>query len=285
MNVSELARGAGLSPSGVRWYEAVGVLPAAPRRRNGYREYSKADLRLLQLVTTLRRVGLTPADAGRLARLCLEHGAIDGHVLSTLSEHRRAISRQRQELDRLEQELADLEATVSATSHADWHTNVEAAAEAQAPISVLFVCNGNSGRSQLAEALLQLHGGVAFEARSAGISPRGIGELAIRALAEAGIDWSGARSKHIDEFADRRFAYVITLSDSAREQCPALPGPHNSLHWHLEDPADATGTEAVRLQAYRRTLEELMLRLRPFIELAAQTVNRTRLIQKEKVHG
>jgi protein-tyrosine-phosphatase len=202
-------------------------------------------------------------------------------VLSTLSEHRRAIARRRQELDRLEQELADLEATVSATSHAGRHTEVEA----EAPISVLFVCNGNSGRSQLAEALLQLHGGVAFEAQSAGISPRGISVLAIRALAGAGIDWSGARSKHIDEFAGRRFAYVITLSDSAREQCPALPGPHNSLHWHLEDPAEATGTEAVRLQAYRRTLEELMLRLRPFIELAAQTVNLTRIIQKERVHG
>ncbi|MGI8782943.1 MAG: MerR family DNA-binding transcriptional regulator [Acidobacteriota bacterium] len=62
MNVSELARRTGLSPSGVRWYEAVGVLPAAPRKENGYREYSEGDLRLLQLVTTLRRV-VRPGDA------------------------------------------------------------------------------------------------------------------------------------------------------------------------------------------------------------------------------
>ncbi|MEO9255158.1 MAG: MerR family transcriptional regulator, partial [Tepidiformaceae bacterium] len=74
MNVSELARRTGLSPSGVRWYETVGVLPAAQRKENGYREYSEGDLRLLQLVTTLRRLGLAPEEAGRLARLCIEGG-------------------------------------------------------------------------------------------------------------------------------------------------------------------------------------------------------------------
>lgn len=271
MNVSQLARSAGLSPSGVRWYETVGVLPAAPRGQNGYRQYSERDLRLLQLVTTLRRVGLAPGDAGRLARLCMEHGALDPAVANTLAEHRQAIGRQRSELDRLEAELADLEATVAGT-----RSGSNPPRERQgAPISVLFLCNGNSGRSQMAEALLRRHGGVAFEACSAGMVPRGVSPLAVRVLAEAGIDWSNARSRCVDELTQRTFDYVITLSDSAREQCPELPGPHNSLHWRLEDPADTNGTETVRLDAYRRTLDQLMVRLRPFVELASHTAGRT----------
>lgn len=275
MNVSQLARSAGLSPSGVRWYETVGVLPAAPRNQNGYREYSEQDLRLLQLVTTLRKVGISPADAGRLARLCMEHGAADPAVGNTLAEHRHAIARQREELGRLELELGDLEATV-ARMRSD---SKRARGKASAPVSVLFLCNGNSGRSQLGEALLRHHGGAAFRASSAGIAPREISPLAVRVLAEAGIDWSGARSKSVNELAQDTFDYVITLSDSAREQCPVLPGPHNSLHWRLDDPAEATGAEDERLQAYRRTVDELMLRLRPFAELAAHTAGRTSTFQ------
>lgn len=282
MNVSELARRAGLSPSGVRWYEAMGVLPVAARRENGYREYSAQDVRLLQLVASLRRLGLAPAEAGRLARLCLEGGPLDREVPEALADHRRAIARQRQELDRLEWEIRDLEATIASTrAHSDG-----GGASQPSPISVLFLCNGNSGRSQMAEALLGRHGGSGFAAASAGISPRGLSTFAVRALSEVGIDWSAARSKSVEEFAGQRFEYVVTLSDSAREQCPELPGPHNSLHWRIDDPADAGGTEAARLEAYRQTIGQLTLRLRPFIELAAQTAgmapgNPTR----EKVHG
>lgn len=282
MNVSDLARGAGLSPSGVRWYEAVGVLPAAPRRQNGYREYSAHDLRLLQLVATLRRLGLPPAEAGRLARLCLERGPLDDEAPAALAAHRRAIARQRQELDRLEWEICDLEATIASTRpHA-----ADRGASQPLPVSVLFLCNGNSGRSQMAEALLQRLGGPGFAASSAGISPRGLSPLAVQALAESGIDWSAARSKSVEEFAGRRFDYVVTLSDAAREQCPELAGPHNSLHWRIDDPADADGAEADRLAAYRQTVGELTLRLRPFIELAAQTAGiAPRKPPKEKVHG
>ena len=77
MKVSELARLAGTAPSAVRWYEAVGVLPPAGRMANGYRAYGDADLARLRLVVALRRLGLAPVEAGRLAALCLEHGAID----------------------------------------------------------------------------------------------------------------------------------------------------------------------------------------------------------------
>lgn len=282
MNVSELARSAGLSPSGVRWYEAVGVLPAAARRQNGYREYSAHDLRLLQLVASLRRLGLPPAEAGRLARLCLERGPLDGEVPAALADHRRAIARQRQELDRLEWELVDLEATIAGTrTRSD-----DNGASQPLPIAVLFLCNGNSGRSQMAEALLRRHGGPGFATSSAGISPRGVSALAVRALAETGIDWSAARAKSVAQLAGQRFEYVVTLSDSAREQCPQLPGPHNSLHWRIDDPADAGGEDAARLEAYRQTISELTLRLRPFIELAAQTAGiAPRNPPKEKAHG
>ena len=267
MNVSELARSAGLSPSGVRWYEATGVLPAAARRENGYRAYSAQDLRLLQLVASLRRLGLPPAEAGRLARLCLERGPVDGEVPAVLAEHRRSIVRQRRELDRLEWEIRDLEETIASTRT---RPN-DPGSGRPAPVSVLFLCNGNSGRSQMAEALLQRHGGAGFLAASAGITPRGVSELAVRALEEAGIDWHAARSRAVDELAEQKFDYVVTLSDAAREQCPVLPGPHNSLHWRIDDPAEASGSEEERLEAYRKTLGELTLRLRPFIELAAQT--------------
>ncbi|MGE3074267.1 MAG: MerR family transcriptional regulator [Dehalococcoidia bacterium] len=271
MNVSELARRTGLSPSGVRWYENVGVLPPASRKENGYREYSEIDLRLLRLVTTLRRVGLSPAEAGRLARLCIERGVADPEVPAALAHHHHALRQQRAELERLDWELTDLEATIESTG-----TGIVAGPGSnEAPISVLFLCNGNSGRSQIAEALLRRHGGDAFDARSAGFAPKPVSELTKQVLAEDGIDWSGSREKSVTELVDRGFEYVITLSDSAREQCPTFPGPHNALHWRLDDPADVSGSEEDRLEAYRATRDQVMLRLRPFIELAALAANRT----------
>ncbi len=92
--------------------------------------------------------------------------------------------------------------------------------------------------------------------------------LAVRILAEIGIDWQEARAKPVTEFLDRGFDYVITLSNSAREECPTLPGPHSSLHWHLEDPSTVDGPEEQRLEAFRATRADLTTRLRPFIEIA-----------------
>jgi arsenate reductase len=92
--------------------------------------------------------------------------------------------------------------------------------------------------------------------------------FAVRVLAELGIDWSGARAKPVAGLVDRRFDYVITLSDSAREDCPRLAGPHSSLHWHLDDPSTVEGPEEQRLEAFRATRGELTVRLRPFIEIA-----------------
>jgi protein-tyrosine-phosphatase/DNA-binding transcriptional MerR regulator len=270
MNVSEFARRAGLSPSGVRWYESMGILPPPARRANGYRSYTEADVGRFTLVLTLRRLGLTPEAAGDIARTCFEGGTITGELAHLVADQRRAIARQREALVRLEVELGDLETTIEATAHADRRRTVHPAG----PVSVLFVCNGNSARSQIGEALLGRFGGSDFEARSAGTTPKELHPLAVRVLAEVGIDWSSARAKSIEELLDRRHDYVITLSDSAREACPALPGPHSSLHWHLDDPAAVEGPEAVRLEAFRDTRSELSIRLRPFIEIARRAAGR-----------
>jgi arsenate reductase len=256
VNISTFARRAGISPSGVRWYEDAGVLPEPTRRENGYREYCDADLSRLTLILALRRLGLTPVEAGQLADRCLEGAAPDSVLTETLEQQRRTIARQREELERLEIELVDLERTL------------EAVQASPVPIGVLFVCNGNSARSQIAEALLDRFGDPDFGAASAGTSPKQVHELAVRVLAEVGIDWEDARAKPVMELLDRSFDYVITLSNSAREECPTLPGPHSSLHWHLEDPSEVEGPEEQRLEAFRATRADLTARLRPFIEIA-----------------
>ena len=216
MNISTFARRAGISPSGVRWYEAAGVLPSPVRRENGYREYSDADLSRLTLILALRRLGLTPVEAGRLVDRCLEGEAMDSALTETLEEQRRNIARQREELERLEIELVDFERTIEAVDRGQANP---------VPIGVLFVCNGNSARSQIAEALLDRFGGSDFGVSSAGTSPKQVHPLAVRVLAEIGIDWQEARAKPVTELLDRSFDYVITLSNSAREECPTLPGP------------------------------------------------------------
>jgi DNA-binding transcriptional MerR regulator len=112
MKIAELAKRAGIATSAVRFYEEVGVLPAGRRLANGYREFTDADLARLRLVVALRRLGLAPADAGRIATLCMEHGEIDRDLIPLISGQRAAIERQRSDLDRLDAELTDLETTI-----------------------------------------------------------------------------------------------------------------------------------------------------------------------------
>lgn len=137
-----------------------------------------------------------------------------------------------------------------------------------APIRVLFVCTGNSARSQIAEALLNDFGGADFEAFSAGTEPTGVSPYAVRVLDEVGIDWSGARSKSATDFIGQQFDYVVTVCDRARQTCPVFPGNHNTLHWSLEDPAEVEGPDEAKLEAFRRTRTDVATRLRPFVELA-----------------
>ena len=272
MNVAELARLAGVAPSAVRFYEAVGVLPAAHRRPNGYRQYGDVDLARLRLVVVLRRLGLAPVDAGRLATLCLERGAIDEDLAPLIAGQRAAIDRQRADLDRLDAELVDLETTVAAASRAQLR---EAVSVHPDPIRVLFVCSGNSARSQIAEALLRDIGGSDFEVHSAGTEPRGMNPNTLRVLDDIGIDWSAARSKSVTEFVGQPFDYVITVCDRARQSCPVFPGEHNTLHWGLDDPAESEGTDAEKLAAFSRTRMEVANRIRPFVELARRARKET----------
>ena len=265
MKVAELARRAGIAASAVRFYEEVGVLPDAARMANGYRDYGPDDLARLRLVVALRRLGLAPADAGRIARLCLEHRDIDLDLAPIIAEQRAAIERQRVDLDRLEAELTDLELTVAAAGRARAQETSRMSTD---PIRVLFVCTGNSARSQIAEALLADFGGPEFAPFSAGVDPHGVNPYTIRVLGEIGIDWANARSKSVSEFLGQPFDYVITVCDRARQTCPVFPGQHNSMHWGLDDPAEVEGTDAAKLEAFRRTRTEVATRLRPFVELA-----------------
>lgn len=143
------------------------------------------------------------------------------------------------------------------------------AEEVAAPkIQVIFVCTGNSARSQMAEAILRHEASDRFDVVSAGVMPRGVHPLAIEALARVGIDISGAESKSVGLFLGRRFDYVITLCDRARATCPVFPGGSETLHWGLDDPAEVEGSEAEQAAAFDRVLKEVSGRIRRFVPLA-----------------
>jgi protein-tyrosine-phosphatase/DNA-binding transcriptional ArsR family regulator len=111
--------------------------------------------------------------------------------------------------------------------------------------SVLFLCTGNSSRSQMAEAMLRHRTGGTVRVRSAGSQPKPVHPAAVAVMAERGIDIAGARSKHLDEFTGDFFDYVITLCDRVREVCPEFPGHPRSVHWSIPDPAaDPSGEPA-----------------------------------------
>jgi arsenate reductase len=104
---------------------------------------------------------------------------------------------------------------------------------------ILFICTHNSARSQMAEGLLRHIYGDKYEVFSAGTNPTNVNPLAIKAMAEIGIDISKHRSKSVMEFIDQSFDYVITVCGNAQKTCPVFPGEHEKIHWDLEDPAEA----------------------------------------------
>jgi ArsR family transcriptional regulator, arsenate/arsenite/antimonite-responsive transcriptional repressor / arsenate reductase (thioredoxin) len=130
----------------------------------------------------------------------------------------------------------------------------------QAP-RVLFLCTGNSARSQMAEALLREISGDQVEAASAGSQPSTVHPLAIRVMAERGIDIGHATSKSLDAFTGRPFDRIITLCDRVREVCPSFPGDPVRLHWSLPNPALVQGPEAVRIQVFRDQADQLTQRI------------------------
>jgi len=126
---------------------------------------------------------------------------------------------------------------------------------------VLFLCTGNSARSQMAEALAQQIPGVT--AVSAGSRPKPLHPDAVRVMRERGIDIAGRRSKHLDEFAGTRFDHVVTLCNRVREVCPEFPGGPLATHWSLRDPAAEGGA------AFERTADELAVRIAFFFAFIA----------------
>jgi len=132
--------------------------------------------------------------------------------------------------------------------------------------TVLFLCTGNSCRSQMAEGLLRHLAGDRFEAASAGTHPAGLNPGAVAVMQEIGIDISSHRSKRVDEYRDARFDYVITVCDRAKEACPLFPAASSQLHWSFEDPAGAVGTIEERQRVFRRVRDEIAERIRPFID-------------------
>ena len=127
---------------------------------------------------------------------------------------------------------------------------------------VLFLCTGNSCRSQMAEGLLAAVGDDFFTL-SAGVDPHGLNPLAVKAMAEIGLDISGQSSDHIDDYVDQSFGYVITVCDHVREACPVFP-IGQQVYWSFDDPAQAGGTEEERMAVFRRIRDEIQRQLQEF---------------------
>jgi len=126
---------------------------------------------------------------------------------------------------------------------------------------VLFLCTHNSARSQMAEGLLRTIGGDRFEVHSAGTEATRVRPLAIKAMAELGIDISDQTSKTLDRYVEERFDYVITVCDDANESCPIFPNAAHRVHWSLPDPSKATGTEDQQVAVYRAVRDDLRARI------------------------
>ena len=129
---------------------------------------------------------------------------------------------------------------------------------------VLILCTGNSARSQMAEGLLRHDAGDCYEVHSAGTNPGIVRSEAVAVMQELGIDISGHRSKHVNEFDGQQFDCVISVCDNAMENCPVFPGAGKRMHRSFEDPAALRGAEIDRLALFRRVRDELRAYLREF---------------------
>lgn len=137
--------------------------------------------------------------------------------------------------------------------------------------TVLFLCTGNSARSQMAEALLEHHTGHRARARSAGSHPKALHPNAVKVMAARGIDISGCSSKHLSRFARSRFDRVITLCDRVREICPEFPGRPRSAHWSMADPAASADADGDNYPAFETAADEIEARIRLLItQMAAE---------------
>ena len=132
---------------------------------------------------------------------------------------------------------------------------------------VLFLCTGNSARSQMAEAFLRRYGGDMFEPHSAGLEPKGLNPLTVKVMNEVGIDISNQRSKSIDTYLGKvLFQYLITVCDDADQNCPVgITGVETRMHWSFEDPAKSEGTEEEKLAKFREVRDLIEQRIKEWV--------------------
>ena len=132
---------------------------------------------------------------------------------------------------------------------------------------VLFLCTGNSARSQMAEALLRHHAGGQFEVYSAGLEPKGIHPYTVQVMEETGIPLTGQYSKDVREYMGKlHFGYLITVCANAEEKCPTtFPGVGQRLHWAFDDPATAEGTDEEKLHKFREVRDRIDERIRAWL--------------------
>ncbi|OGW90989.1 MAG: protein tyrosine phosphatase [Omnitrophica bacterium RIFCSPHIGHO2_02_FULL_63_14] len=129
---------------------------------------------------------------------------------------------------------------------------------------ILILCTGNSCRSQMAEGILRHYGGDRFEVASAGSKPSQVNPTAIKVMKEIGIDISGQRSKHLNEFLNRPFDAIITVCDSANETCPVFPGPAKRLHWSFPDPPHAKEVTPEVMEEFRKVRDLIHNKFKAF---------------------
>jgi len=132
-------------------------------------------------------------------------------------------------------------------------------------VKILFVCTGNSARSQMAEGFARHLGQGRVEAHSAGIAPSRLNPYAVRVMQETGVDISGQQSKPFDWDLARQMDVVVTVCGHANESCPVLPREVRRLHWPLEDPAAATGTDAEILATFQNVRDQIEMRVRELV--------------------
>jgi arsenate reductase len=132
---------------------------------------------------------------------------------------------------------------------------------------VLFLCTGNSARSQMAEAFLRKYAGDRFEVFSAGLEPSVINPLTIQVMEETGVDMTGHFAKGLDTFLGKvHFAYLITVCSKAEEKCPIFPGMGQRLHWPFDDPAAFQGSQAEKLAKFRQVRDEIEEKVKEFAQ-------------------
>jgi arsenate reductase (thioredoxin) len=146
------------------------------------------------------------------------------------------------------------------------------------PMRVLFLCTGNSARSQMAEALMNKKAAGRFVAESAGSHPAArVNPFAVQALRDIGIEWSGRVPRSVEDLVDQRWDFVITVCDRAKEACPILPGHPVHAHWGMEDPADVQGSDSEKIRAFTASRVLLARRIDLMLALPIEKLQRVSL--------